>query len=189
MKIYIIVLLTIFASTLLAASCKKTETVLTDLQKLPPATQTGANTFGCLVNGKAWVAQRNDCNVFCDPSFKVYYENSYGGFISLNAKKIDIQNNIDEEFGIAFDSSNFKLIHPIRVFNNYTVGTFRNYSSSSSCNTYVRYFDSTVTHFGSVNLTKYDLANRIISGTFEFTLTKPGCETISVTEGRFDKKL
>src|SRR5258705_5883613 len=29
----------------------------TELEKLPPATQTGAYTFGCLVNGKAWVPQ------------------------------------------------------------------------------------------------------------------------------------
>ncbi|HYG02766.1 MAG TPA: hypothetical protein VD927_09985 [Chryseosolibacter sp.] len=26
----------------------------TELEKLPPATQEGKNTFGCLVNGKAW---------------------------------------------------------------------------------------------------------------------------------------
>lgn len=29
----------------------------TELEKLPPATQEGKNTFGCLVNGKAWVTK------------------------------------------------------------------------------------------------------------------------------------
>ncbi len=34
--------------TLISASCKKEKT---GADGLPPATQTGANTFGCLVNG------------------------------------------------------------------------------------------------------------------------------------------
>ena len=46
---------------LMAAGCKKETTLENELAKLPPATQTGANTFGCLLNGKAWVAQNKDC--------------------------------------------------------------------------------------------------------------------------------
>ena len=42
---------------------------------------------------------------------------------------------------------------------------------------------------GKLEITKLDMKNGIIAGKFEFTLTKPGCETIRVTEGRFDKKL
>ena len=40
---------------LCAASCKKPKpsTALTEIEKLPPITQTGANTFGCLVDGVA----------------------------------------------------------------------------------------------------------------------------------------
>ena len=45
--------LLLFSFTLLASSCKK-QTV-DQLSLLPPATQTGANTFGCLVNGFAFV--------------------------------------------------------------------------------------------------------------------------------------
>jgi hypothetical protein len=29
----------------------------------------------------------------------------------------------------------------------------------------------------------------IISGTFDFVLAKPGCDTVRVTQGRFDKRL
>lgn len=44
---------------------------------------------------------------------------------------------------------------------------------------------------GSLSITKYDLANKIFSGTFEFTLFDPAtsCDTIRITQGRFDKKL
>lgn len=182
-------LLIIIACANIFAGCKKDKTEPTELSKLPPATQTGANTFGCLVNGKAWVAQRNDCSIFCSPSFKIYYDGSNGGYVGIEALIIDIKNNIDERFDIVFDSSNFKILHQITIFNTLRTASFRNYAINNSCNSYVRSLDSTVIHLGKVTLTKYDLSNGIFSGTFDFTLTKPGCETIIVTDGRFDKKL
>jgi hypothetical protein len=42
---------------------------------------------------------------------------------------------------------------------------------------------------GHLNITKYDLQNRVFSGTFEFTIYKSGSDTIKITDGRFDKKL
>ena len=46
---------------LLLASCdgckKDDPKPKTELEKLPPATQEGKDTFGCLVNGKAWVIE------------------------------------------------------------------------------------------------------------------------------------
>jgi hypothetical protein len=182
-------LLFVIACTNIFAACKKDKTEPTELSKLPAATKTGANTFGCLVNGKAWVAQRNDCSIFCSPSLKILYDAAYGGTISITALKIDISNNIDEQFNIFFDSSNFKTIHPITLFNTLTTASFRNYATTNSCSNYLRYLDSTVNYSGKVILTKYDLQNGIFSGIFDFTLSKPGCEIISVTEGRFDKKL
>ena len=41
---------------LIASSCKKES----NKDKLPPATQTGENTFGCLVNGKVFVPKGYD---------------------------------------------------------------------------------------------------------------------------------
>ena len=65
---------------------------------------------------------------------------------------------------------------------------YKNYLISGNCNSIISY-DSDVITFGSIATTKYDLQAGIISGLFNFTLTKLGCETITVTEGRFDKKL
>ena len=36
---------------------------------------------------------------------------------------------------------------------------------------------------------RLDLSAGIIAGTFAFTLYKPGCDSVRVTQGRFDKKL
>ena len=42
---------------------------------------------------------------------------------------------------------------------------------------------------GYVDLTRLDNQQGIVSGTFAFTLAQPGCDTIKITNGRFDYKL
>ena len=49
--------------------------------------------------------------------------------------------------------------------------------------------DTSVYRRGILNITRLDLEQAIISGTFEFTLAKPNCDTIRVTEGRFDMEI
>src|SRR5437773_8453594 len=41
----------LLCSLFLSNSCRKQK----NEEQLPPATQTGANTFGCLVDGKVWI--------------------------------------------------------------------------------------------------------------------------------------
>ena len=57
-------------------------------------------------------------------------------------------------------------------------------------NCYWRSRDSTTTYRrGQLTITCLDLQAGVISGTFAFTLYKPGCDSIRVTNGRFDRKL
>ena len=42
---------------------------------------------------------------------------------------------------------------------------------------------------GSLTLTRFDLKAGIISGTFHFKLYQPGCDTLNITQGRFDYTL
>ncbi len=42
---------------------------------------------------------------------------------------------------------------------------------------------------GTLTITRLDLTAGVISGTFAFTLYKPGCDSVRVTNGRFDKKV
>ena len=46
-------------------------------------------------------------------------------------------------------------------------------------------------HTGTVTITKYDVPNKIVSGTFQFTLVNlnDASRTMSVTDGRFDIKM
>jgi hypothetical protein len=177
-------LLFIIACANIFAQCKKTKIETTELEKLPPATQTGANTFGCLVNGKAWVAQRNDCSIFCPESFKIIYNSSNGGNLSITGLNININEGIDQGILLGIDSTNFKSTFIYNITSAQNMGfTYINNS------TYTRSWDSLVTCTGSIKLTSYNLQTGIISGVFDFTLTKPNTTNIIVTDGRFDKKL
>ncbi len=177
------ILLVLFAFANMLAACKKDKD-LTELEKLPPATQTGANTFGCLVNGKAWVAQRNDCNILCDPSFKLNYDPANGGNIGIKSVQIQIQSHIDESILIGFDSTNFKSDFVYSNLTQLSIGF--TYIKDL---VYVRSWDPDVSCTGFIKLTKYDIQQGIFSGIFEFRLVKTNGNTITVTDGRFDKKL
>lgn len=171
------------------AACKKENTLQDELSKLPPNTQTGANTFGCLVNGKAWVAQNEDCFILCDPSFKMYYDWSNGGYLSIDAIFLNSAENINQGIGFGFDSTNFKTSFKYNDIGMAHLGFyFFNKNLANDCKEIKTIYRNTMTS-GTIMLTKYDLQTGIVSGTFEFTLTKPGCQNIIITNGRFDKHL
>lgn len=159
-----------------------------ELAKLPQATQTGQNTFGCLVNGKAWVAQNADCFPYCDPSFKMYYDSEFGGNIRVQAIFKDSKRNIDQYIGLGVDSTSSKISFTFTEMREHMGFTYENNRMENNCKI-IKSLNTPSTAQGSLVLTKYDLQYGIISGTFEFTLYKPGCDSIKVTHGRFDKKL
>ena len=165
------------------AACKKDRPPKTELEKLPPATQTGANTFGCLLNGQAWVAH-TDCKYLCDPAFKIHYDAGNGGNLGIESNYANSSLNINQTILIGIDSTNYKSDFFYNQMNSLHIGF-----SFVDQNLYTRSWDSMVETKGNMILTKYDLQNGIISGTFEFSLTKPGNQIISVTNGRFDYKL
>jgi hypothetical protein len=49
--------------------------------------------------------------------------------------------------------------------------------------------DDTQYKSGIIQITKYDLPNNIISGIFNFKIKPTNCDTLFVTDGRFDFKL
>ncbi|MDU0369639.1 hypothetical protein ACFPAF_04475 [Hymenobacter endophyticus] len=47
-------------------------------------------------------------------------------------------------------------------------------------------YDGVNIRTGTLTLTRYDPVARIAAGRFAFTLYEPGCDTLRVTDGRFD---
>ncbi len=157
-----------FLSLLLAASCKK--------DGLPKATQTGENTMVAKVDGKLW--QKKAC-VSCTGG-------GTGLIVSYEDRNFFGVTGEDHDSGsrIALSISSVK-----------SVGT---YNLSSKNLNYGRlfkigsgpYYYTSTKNTGQVTITKLDLTNKIISGTFDFTAEDENnpANTIKVTDGRFDVK-
>ena len=177
-------LLIIIACANIFAACKKEKTDPTELSKLPAATQTGAKTFGCLVNGVAFVPQSN-CTFLCSPPLQFGYDNSNGGQFFVEVSN----DNLKQKIIWGIDSCNIvkkynyypSPNHPVRL-------SFRPNDNVCVLSTVIDPEVATSTN-GYINIEKFDISNGIISGTFEFTLSKNGCETKKITNGRFDAKL
>ncbi len=169
----------IFICILTSFCFVKCEKDRTDVTGLPPATQEGKNTLGFLLNGEPWIPQgvRGTANLSID------YDPGYNqGIFSIVAYNFSIP--ISEQFIIGLkDSLNF-MNAPI------ILNLSRESLYSISYNTPCGYFNqrSDVSSSGSLTITKLDKLNHIISGKFNATLSKNGCPTIQITEGRFDMR-
>jgi hypothetical protein len=180
-RLYILAL--IICYTLLSNSCKKdknTNDIYDNVPGLPPATQIGANTFGCLVNGVPWVPQgfggTSNLSIDYDPGFN-------NGIFNIVAKKITADENTQIIVGIR-DSLNY--VENAKSYNLTREGLYGSYYFKS-CRLFSG--DSTTNIiFGSMTIEKLDRQRRIISGSFDFSFTSNYCDTVTITKGRFDFK-
>ncbi|MFT3845054.1 MAG: hypothetical protein QM725_08380 [Lacibacter sp.] len=149
-------------------------------EKLPPATQEGKNTCGFLVNGKVWVA-RGDNGY---PNLSCSYDETYmGGAFNINGYRYEDGTNSFTSFVVGSDSINSSGLFKL----NQRAGRIGKYSNYITLCGY-QWNDTIPNHNAFVNITKLDKVKRIISGTFEFALTKSGCEPVRITKGRFDMR-
>lgn len=160
-------------TTLTGSNCKKEN----NEPQLPPATQTGANTFGCLINGKAYMPGGWDGN-----------HSNYRAFVDGMDSSLDIRTynfETSKKLQITFGSSglysgiNLPFYHAGRS----TLGI----AKINNC--YIPVNDS-VYRKGELKITRYDLQNGIVAGEFNCVIYKQGCtDTVRITNGRFDKKV
>lgn len=172
----------ILVFTLLAlsfVSCKK------DVDELPAATQTGANTFGAKVNGEMWVPQ----GFGSFPANDILEARMSGHDITINARN--------------FSSSPNETEFQLTIYNVTAPGTYEfnsNVTHPNGAASYGYYVKRNITpqnewltsstYTGRVIITRIDDVNRIVSGTFEFNAGSIyNSEVLTVTEGRFDVKI
>ena len=164
---------------LLLAACKKDE-----LNLLPDATQTGANTMGAIVNNRAWVA--NGGTGFNSP------DPVEGGYLASRSYD-ETRNNVLKS-AYRKDKTSFQIYirnvsQPGEFLLNTTTNLFggelrqpHNYGAY-----YIpgKVFMTTSRYTGKVIITKADTINKIVSGIFAFKAVH-GKDTVTVTHGRFD---
>jgi len=142
---------------------------LTELEKLPPLTTTGENTFGCLVNGEVFLVENTS-------KLSAIYQ---GGFVQLGAEFND--SDLTKSIRIILDD-------PLAEQKKYLLGEsdtyrtrFRTRSDSPIC-----YYEYNDTFDGYVTISNINRTAFILSGTFEFSTVTDRCDTVNITEGRFD---
>jgi hypothetical protein len=154
------------------------------LSLLPPETQTGAGTFGCLINGQAYIAPNS---ISANGDWQSATKLAIGSTMSLNGgtagSTITILASLN---GALQDNQNFFIISTATPFPVFTLGINQFYTQVAAipCIYDGDYFKS-----GQIQLLRFDGVRRIASGRFAFKLYKPGgCDTLRVTNGRFDVK-
>jgi hypothetical protein len=153
---------------------------------LPAVTAEGKNTFGSLVNGKVFIPRGNigpaNPGAYYDP-------NANGGSFNLSMTRFDPGDSIRRSFQIIASNLNKTGAYPVTTPKKDVVFTYSRLRIST--NTGCEYFGMDAEHVkqeGQLVITKLDTEQKIIAGTFTCTLITAGCDTVRMTEGRFDMK-
>ncbi|MFH6985926.1 hypothetical protein [Marinoscillum luteum] len=140
----------------------------TELEKLPPLTTSGENTFGCLVNGVAFV-------------------------VTNTSQQVAIFQQGQLQFGASMDDGNLNesiymiLGDPLTENEIYYFTESRNNSEYQGRDgSFICFYEFEDTYEGSLTFSRIDRTNFIISGTFEFSTVTADCDTVKITDGRFD---
>lgn len=177
----LIILLVILAIVGLFQSCNKEKYIVpqTTPDGLPVVTQTGANTFGCLLNDTPWIAQ---IKCWCHWCTKIEAEfNDSTHILNIYASNI-FGDCLTDYFHQTMDISianpgKGDFIHPEVDFTLHL----------NNQNVFFPYFKLDTLSPHVVTITKFDLKNKIVSGTFY--LNVKNVESVDVwqlSSGRFD---
>jgi hypothetical protein len=166
--------LLLFSFITVFVCCKKINpkpnTPKDDLTQLPPETQEGKSTMGFLLNGQVWRNQGYNGGKNLTAS---YYQRAL--FISA----FKTTNTLSQGMGMHI----YRGFKGVGVYNLTTDSTDVTFSGSTNCS-----YDNLDYTKGTLEITRFDTVNYIVSGRFSFTLAKLGCDTVRITDGRFDIK-
>lgn len=177
MKIAVsIVILTLFLS-----SCNK------KVDELPPATETGANTFGASVNGELWVPRAFGPITgaailearFTSPTSIIIQARNYAS----SPTETEFEIFLNDITGPGTFQLNTTVPYP-------TTTASYGYYVKRSVTPENEWITSSV-YTGTVTITKLDAVNKIISGRFSFNAINlyNSPVPLTVTDGRFDIKI
>jgi len=158
---------------LIFTSCDKS---ISPEPELPPITTEGKNTFGCLVNGEVWLPKNSIVK-----SGKGLSANFYPDDINVFTIGAD---RFDEFLNITVtdccDDGSYFLINDSEMNSSAT------YINSELDHCYYETDSVKTGNYGEIEIIHFEPRKFIVAGTFEFTVVTEDCDTIRVTEGRFD---
>jgi len=181
-------LLLLFTVFVVFVSCNKDddptpEPQISEIDKLPPATQIGKNTVGCLINGKALLPSgqlSGISNPYCG-----YFQDKFSLVFSVVKDNDNIKGNGTESISVY--SSNIILqegnTYVLLTENSDHSGKYRIFKRND-----YQIYGTTNEITGELYINKLDKNNNIISGTFWFDAVDEQGKRVEIREGRFDMK-
>jgi len=147
---------------------------LTELDKLPPLTFTGENTFGCLIDSVA----------FTTSIVYSVYQNDF--LLTIGGRiQSDLQNNTDMTVSMVtrstVNSGDTFLLNVEGVEDGSSWGSYTTINDDTVCGR-----ETNDVNTGRLAIEHIDKENFIISGTFNFIACTQDCDTVRITDGRFD---
>ncbi len=148
-------------------------------EQLPPITTTGAETFGCKVNGKVWIAKSNKTN----------WPSTYASINRNDNSRVNISGSI------LYNETKYELIN-VTFYKNDNSSYYPLYLDIKKPHvSAAKYTDVVTNKFwgtdsltgGGTTISRFDTIHQIISGTFSFKcISKETQDMLDITEGRFD---
>jgi hypothetical protein len=161
------------------SSCKK------EIETLPDATQTGANTFGAKLNGENWGPLKAGI-LPTAPTLEARFATGDTSILinARNFSRTPIETEMEIYLKHVTTPGTYALNQTTSVSPNQTASYA--YYVKRNLNIEDEWITSS-TATGEVVVTRIDIPNRILSGTFHFSANAHyGSAPITVTEGRFD---
>jgi hypothetical protein len=160
----------------LVLACKKDD--------LPKPTQSGADTFGCKVNGMVWIPDGIPGVPRIPPVNGGYQANPK---YAVNIRAYKGQSNTDQTVKIYLKNVTKPGIYSLNFDTGYfpqavTPENHATYSSRSPDS----FYGTTAQVGGTVTITHADTVAKIISGTFSFNAVDKDGNQVKITSGRFD---
>jgi len=167
-------ILTILASVAiilsLASSCKKEKMP----DALPPITTEGKGTFGCKINGEIWIPKTQD----------EFLGNNFDLYSAWEATPQRITILASKRYGEFDEGLSLFLSHPL-IGTQDTLNTIIDFQNRKQSLELFR--NKNIRYLSKIDILRFDLPNRIASGTFEgVVIKKSNNDTLRITEGRFD---
>lgn len=170
---------------LMSASCKKESppSPLSELSVLTPATQTGANTLGCLVNGGIF----NTSDGFFSKHIYDSYAEFNGNYRFYLSGYRQVQPFVYQTVTLQTDSLPLKEGQTIPLTKAAPGYASASYNVSYNPGNDDIYY-TTAKNPGTLTITRLDQVNDILSGTFTFDGVNTAGTLVHITAGRFDIK-
>lgn len=153
----------------------------------PEETRSGLNTFGCYIDGKAFVASTTlfgnvrPLTVFYTPDPTTYYKAGFLSIQGIDARyALDHAGNVSIQKLKVFGTGEYALLHAFNCADPYSCDRGGYYNAKEGKTYFIE--------SGSLTITKLDTISKIISGRFHFTSKDNSGIRKEVQNGIFDGK-